>query len=145
LNYPVLSKFCSVRVQFLNSLWLISQDRIGRAARFISPFLNVSQLVGPSKKTVPRMTQDSWQAGTDAAPHLADKEQCPSLVPGMSSYESLSQDMGVVKCTWQLCFQVRFRLLPTSSRIFKCILNCWPLQICLISLSLNRRCLFSHG
>lgn len=94
-----LSKFCSARVQFLNSFWLISQDRIGRAARFISPFLNVSQLVGPSKKTVPRMTQDSSQTGTDAAPHLADKERCPSLVPGMSSYESLSQDMGVVKCT----------------------------------------------
>ena len=41
-----------------------------------------------SKKTVPKMVQEFSQAGLDTAPNLADKEQFPSLVPGMSSYES---------------------------------------------------------
>ena len=40
------------------------------------------------------MAREFSHAGIDTAPNLADKEQFPSLVPGMSSYESQeSQDV----------------------------------------------------
>ena len=48
-----------------------------------------------SKKTVSRMMQKFLQAGIDGASHLADEEQSPSLVPGMSAYESQDVDMHV--------------------------------------------------
>ena len=52
------------------------------------------QPVSRRKKAVPRMAQEFSQASMDTAPNLADKEQFPSLVPGMSSYESQeSQDV----------------------------------------------------
>ena len=52
------------------------------------------QPVSRSKKTVPRMAREFSQAGISTAPNPEDKEQFPSLVPGMSSYESQeSQDV----------------------------------------------------
>jgi hypothetical protein len=109
------SSFRPSRVHILDSLWLISQNRIGRAAGFRSPLLNVSQLVGVKRQFPERRKILDRQAQTQClilqtknGVHLSFREW---------HNESQDTDMGVRNALGSLSPSLAAQSLPEFYKI----------------------------